>query len=219
MIHSYRTQKNSIQLIVALLLMVSVLISFLSSSVLASVSTAPAKPSTANLRCMNGITYIDVTVSSDGGSPITNYEYHIATSHPTSQPTQWTAFSPAQTTSPLEWDMQALGYPERVLHYYYVRAVNAIGESLGSWLANSQSACTNSYRSSPSVTTPSAVTSPETIATTTSTVSVPKSESTPIRRLPDAGMDVKHGIVIAALLWIFGAGLITQARRHFHGPE
>ena len=107
--------------------------------------TVPTKPTATNLRCVNAITYLDVAVSSDGGSPITNFEYHIATSHPTSAPTTWQAFSPAQTTSPLQWNMSALGYTPGVQHHYFVRAVNAMGESVSSWISNFQSSCANSF--------------------------------------------------------------------------
>jgi len=104
-----------------------------------------ARPTTSGLSCVNAITSLTVSLTSDGGSPVTNYEYHIATSHPGVEPTTWQPFAPTQAASPLQWDMKALGYDPGVQHFYYVRAVNAMGSSPSSWLAGSQSSCSNSF--------------------------------------------------------------------------
>ena len=107
----------------------------------------PAKPSTSGLTCSNAITSLTVSLTSDGGSPVTNYEYHIATAH--AEPTTWQAFSPAQTSSPLRWDMKALGFNPGVSYFYYVRAINAMGPSLSSWVAGSSSSCASNFTVSP----------------------------------------------------------------------
>jgi hypothetical protein len=109
----------------------------------------PAKPTASGLTCSNAITSLTVSLSSDGGSPITNYEYHIATAHPGAAPTTWQPFSPAQTTSPLQWDMKALGFDPGVQHHFYVRAVNAMGPSPSSWVSGSQSSCANNFTVDP----------------------------------------------------------------------
>ena len=103
-------------------------------------ASVPSTPSLGGCNTNNHIASMSVSLTSDGGSPIINYEYHIATSKPASQPTQWTPFDPAQTSSPLTWDMRALGYSSGS-YRWYVRAVNVIGASTGSWLSNSDSSC------------------------------------------------------------------------------
>jgi hypothetical protein len=107
--------------------------------------TVPAKPTTSGLSCSNAIASLNVSVTSDGGLPITNYEYHIATSHPGTEPTTWQPFAPTQSASPLTWDMKELGYSPGVAHYFYVRAVNAVGASPSSWVLNSSSSCANNF--------------------------------------------------------------------------
>ena len=103
-------------------------------------ASVPSTPSLGGCNVNNHDVSMSVSQASDGGSPITNYEYHIATSKPVSQPTQWTPFDPAQTSSPLTWDMRALGYSTGT-YRWYVRAINVIGASTGSWLSNSDSSC------------------------------------------------------------------------------
>ena len=103
-------------------------------------ASVPSTPSLGGCNINNHIASMSVSLTSDGGSPIINYEYHIATSKPASQPTQWTPFDPAQTSSPLTWDMRALGYSSGS-YRWYVRAINVIGASTGSWLSNSDSSC------------------------------------------------------------------------------
>ncbi len=104
-------------------------------------ATFPSTPSTGGLSCGTNTASMNLTQTSDGGTPLVNYEYHIATtSKPASQPTTWTAFDPAQTTSPLTWDLRALGYTSGTFRFY-VRAVNGLGVSTGSWLSDSDSSC------------------------------------------------------------------------------
>lgn len=124
---------------------------------LAATAQVPSQPSTGSCSASNQTISYNISQGSNGGSPIQNYEYHLATSTPASEPTTWTVFSPAQTTSPLSWDMRALGYLSGVTYKFYVRAVNEAGPSVSSWNngANSNSSCTASF----SVTAPGAPTS------------------------------------------------------------
>jgi hypothetical protein len=203
------------------------------SSLVKRLDLTPSTPVTTNLRCVNSKTLVDVSISSEGGSPVTHYEYHISTSFPASQPTQWTAFSPAQNTSPLEWDMQALGYPAGVLHFYYIRAVNSFGASVGSWRSNIRESCTNSFRTTTATTTPPASTDTGTTsqaseptpspAATTTVSSSPgsnkrnNSSSTTKSGLPDTGIEVKHLLAIVVILWMFGVGVLIKTRRRYQG--
>jgi uncharacterized repeat protein (TIGR02059 family) len=116
--------------------------------------TVPAKPTTSGLSCTNANVSLDVSLTTDGGSPVTNYEYHIATSHPSAEPTTWQPFSPSQSASPLQWNMKDLGFAPQVQHFFYVRAVNAVGASSSSWISGSSSSCASSF----TVTAPAAPT-------------------------------------------------------------
>ena len=100
----------------------------------AGAASVPSRPTVNNSCSQSGqnLTY-SITQSSNGGSAITNYEYHLATSRPATEPTSWTPFSPAQTGSSLTWDMRALGFESGTVYKHYVRAVNAVGTSESSW--------------------------------------------------------------------------------------
>ena len=123
---------------------------------LATADGVPSRPTLGSCSGSNqNITY-SVTQSSAGASAITNYEYHLATSRPASDPTSWTAFSPAQTGSSLTWDMRALGFTSGTTYKFYVRAVNAWGNSESSWSnGDPGSSCSSSF----SATAPGAPTS------------------------------------------------------------
>ena len=101
---------------------------------LATAGGLPSRPTVQNSCSQSGqnLTY-SISQTSAGASAITNYEYHLATSRPVSDPTSWTAFSPAQTSSSLTWDMRALGFNSGTVYKHYVRAVNAYGYSESSW--------------------------------------------------------------------------------------
>ena len=101
---------------------------------LAAAGGVPSRPTVQNSCSQSGqnLTY-SITQTSAGASAITNYEYHLATSRPVSEPTSWTAFSPAQTSTSLTWDMRALGFNSGTVYKHYVRAVNAYGTSESSW--------------------------------------------------------------------------------------
>jgi hypothetical protein len=118
---------------------------------LATAGGVPSRPSLADsCSASNQNISYGVTQSSAGASAITNYEYHLATSRPTSDPTSWTAFSPAQTSSTLTWDMRALGFVSGQSYKFYVRAVNAYGNSESSWNTGRDSGgnCTVSFSAS-----------------------------------------------------------------------
>jgi len=118
---------------------------------LATAGGVPSRPSLADsCSASNQNISYGITQSSAGASAITNYEYHLATSRPTSDPTSWTAFSPAQTSSTLTWDMRALGFVSGQSYKFYVRAVNAYGNSESSWNTGRDSGgnCTVSFSAS-----------------------------------------------------------------------
>ena len=117
---------------------------------LATAGGVPSRPSTGSCSANNQIINYTISQGSDGGSPILNYEYHLSTSVPVSEPTTWTAFSPVQTVSPLSWDMKALGFLSGTSYKFFVRAVNGLGVSVSSWnnVANSNSNCTVSFSAS-----------------------------------------------------------------------
>ena len=118
---------------------------------LATAGGVPSRPSLADsCSASNQNISYGITQSSAGASAITNYEYHLATSRPTSDPTSWTAFSPAQTSSTLTWDMRALGFVSGQSYKFYVRAVNAYGNSESSWNMGRDSGgnCTVSFSAS-----------------------------------------------------------------------
>ncbi len=114
---------------------------------LATAGGLPSRPTVQNSCSQSGqnLTY-SISQTSAGASAITNYEYHLATSRPVSDPTSWTAFSPAQTSSSLTWDMRALGFNSGTVYKHYVRAVNAYGYSESSWNNSDPSAtCSASF--------------------------------------------------------------------------
>ena len=124
---------------------------------LASTGGVPSRPTVNNSCSQSGqnLTY-SISQASAGSSAITNYEYHLATSRPDTEPTSWTAFSPPQTGSSLTWDMRALGFNSGTVYKHYVRAVNSFGTSESSWRnSDPSSTCSASF----SAAAPSAPTS------------------------------------------------------------
>lgn len=67
-----------------------------SSSVFATPSTTPSAPTNAIFTVYNGRIGVDFDAASDGGSPITNYEYALSTNNGTS----WGNFTPANVLTP-----------------------------------------------------------------------------------------------------------------------
>jgi hypothetical protein len=88
-------------------------------------ATVPNPPTNlVGTSVISGIS-ISFTAGSDGGSPITNYEYYPLDASGAS----WTPLSPAQTTSPLIIPEFPSG---GATYNYQLRAVNAIGPSAAS---------------------------------------------------------------------------------------
>jgi outer membrane protein OmpA-like peptidoglycan-associated protein len=107
--------------------------------------TTPLRPTNFSGNCRDandswGELSLTFTPGSDGGSPITNYEYSLNN-------TTWTAFSPANTTQPFVFNFTALNLPPNTVSIY-LRAVNANGPGESSWGnptgSNSAGSCTMS---------------------------------------------------------------------------
>jgi outer membrane protein OmpA-like peptidoglycan-associated protein len=105
--------------------------------------TTPLRPTNFSGNCRDandswGELSLTFTPGSDGGSPITNYEYSFNN-------TTWTAFSPANTTQPFVFNFTALNLPPNTVSIY-LRAVNANGAGESSWGnpsgVNSAASCT-----------------------------------------------------------------------------
>jgi hypothetical protein len=89
------------------------------AEVASSTATVPAAPISLVATNGNGQATITFTAGSDGGSPITNYEYWITDA----SGGDFTAFSPAVTTSPVT----VTGLPNGTTLHIRLRAVNAVG--------------------------------------------------------------------------------------------
>ena len=79
-----------------------------------------------------------LTAPTQTSPTVTNYEYAYSTTEITSEPSDlsFRALSPADATSPVEVSWDTLGLPNRVLHYFYLRAVfntNPVTKSLSWW--------------------------------------------------------------------------------------
>ena len=108
-----------------------------------AVGTTPLRPTNFSGNCRDandswGELSLTFTPGSDGGSPITNYEYSFNNC-------TWTAFSPANTTQPFVFNFTALNLPPNTVSVY-LRAVNANGAGESSWGnpsgVNSAASCT-----------------------------------------------------------------------------
>ena len=87
----------------------------------AAAATAPAAPTSLVVTPGNQELSIAFTGGSDGGAAITNYEYSFNNS-------TWTAFSPADTTSPVV----ITGLTNGTAYTVYLRAVNSVGPGTAS---------------------------------------------------------------------------------------
>ena len=92
----------------------------------ATPSTKPQAPTIGTASGGNAQSTLTFTAGNSGGSAITNYKYSI-------DGTTYTAFSPAQTTSPLTISGLTNGTP----YAFYLKAVNANGDSTASAQSNS----------------------------------------------------------------------------------
>ena len=111
--------------------------------VTSAVGSTPLRPTNFSGTCNDaydswGELSLTFTPGSDGGSPITNYEYSFNNS-------SWTAFSPAKTSQPFVFNFTTLNLPPNTVSVY-LRAVNANGSGESSWGnpsgLNSKASCT-----------------------------------------------------------------------------
>jgi hypothetical protein len=84
-------------------------------------ATTPSAPSSLTATAGNGEATVSFTAGSDGGSAITNYKY-------STDGTTFTAFSPAQTTSPIT----ITGLTNGTNYSIYLKAVNSVGDGTAS---------------------------------------------------------------------------------------
>ena len=130
-----RVRGNPLKRVVATLALCSVFVTsgipFMSSNV-AHASNAD-QPRYVNILCDNwGVTF-DLTAPTKTSTNVTNYEYAYSTTQATSEPTSFTAFSPADAISPVSVSWDTLGLPNGVLHYFYLRAVFSDNTKSLSW--------------------------------------------------------------------------------------
>ena len=130
-----RVRRNPLMRVVATLALCSVFVTsgipFMSSNV-AHASNAD-QPRYVNMLCDNwGVTF-DLTAPTQTSPTVTNYEYAYSTTQATSEPTSFTAFSPADAISPVSVSWDTLGLPNGVLHYFYLRAVFSDNTKSLSW--------------------------------------------------------------------------------------
>ena len=91
------------------------------------------QPQYEDIHCLNeGITFY-FKAPTQMSPTVTNYEYAYSTTQVTSEPTSFTAFSPADATSPVSISWDALGLPSGILHYFYLRAVFSDNTKSLSW--------------------------------------------------------------------------------------
>jgi len=101
-------------------------------------TTVPQAPTIGTATNVASVAYgsapsatLTFTAAATGGTSITNYKY-------STDGTTYTAFSPAQTTSPLTFS----GLTSGTSYLFYLKAVNANGDSLASSASNSITAAT-----------------------------------------------------------------------------
>jgi len=85
-------------------------------------STVPGVPTNLSAIVGDGSVEITFTAPSDGGSPITNYQYSL------NGGSSWTSFSPVDTSSPVT----IAGLTNGTVYNITLRAVNAVGSSAAS---------------------------------------------------------------------------------------
>jgi len=89
-------------------------------------NTVPQAPTIGTLSYASDTSLsLTFTANATGGSAITNYKY-------STDGITYTAFSPAQTTSPLTFT----GLTPNTSYSYYIKAVNSVGDSVASQVSN-----------------------------------------------------------------------------------
>jgi hypothetical protein len=91
-----------------------------SASVFATPATTPSAPTNASFTIFNGRIVVDFTAASDGGSPITNYEYALSTNDGTT----WGNFLPANVLTP---NFTITNLINGTAYKIKIRALNSIG--------------------------------------------------------------------------------------------
>ena len=116
--------KESMMKRVGVIVSIALCIGVTAPGVTSAAGSTPLRPTNLSGNCRDandswGELSLTFTPGSDGGSPITNYEYSFNNS-------TWTAFSPANTTQPFVFNFTALNLPPNTVSVY-LRAVNANG--------------------------------------------------------------------------------------------
>lgn len=91
------------------------------------------QPRYRDMLCDNWGVVFDLLAPTQTSPTVTNYEYSVSTSQVITEPTSWTALSPADATSPIQISWNTLGLPQGVLHYFYVRAAFSDNTKSLSW--------------------------------------------------------------------------------------
>jgi len=112
-----------------------------SASTGVTATTAPQAPTIGTATGADSFVTLTFTAGATGGSAITNYKYSTDNS-------TYTAFSPAQTSSPLTIS----GLTNGTSYSFYLKAVNANGDSVASAASNSVTPSGTSYQSIQTIT-------------------------------------------------------------------
>ncbi len=124
-----RVRRNPLMRVIATLALCGISVAsgipFMSNQIASAVGSTPLRPTNFVGNCTQpmdstGQISLTFTPGSDGGSPITNYEYSFDN-------VTFTAFNPATTTQPFVFDFTTYNRPLGQMTYVYLRAVNANG--------------------------------------------------------------------------------------------
>jgi titin len=144
-----------------------------SASVFATPATTPSAPTNASFTIFNGRIVVDFTAASDGGSPITNYEYALSTNDGTT----WGNFLPANVLTP---NFTITNLINGTAYKIKIRALNSIGA--GAELTSSTTYTPTGVPDSPliSATSNSRLTSGLTVSQIQVTFTEPANNGSPI---------------------------------------
>ena len=119
--------------VAALLLVVLIFVPTVRTESNTAHASSADQPRYVDMLCDNWGVVFSLTAPTQTSPTVTNYEYAYSTTQVTSEPTSWTALSPADATSPVEVSWDTLGLPNGVLHYFYLRAAFSDGTKSLSW--------------------------------------------------------------------------------------